>query len=394
MRITFFSIFAVSGALLAAGCREAPKTAAPSRPVAVSVFTARYDSVPAIIEAPGSIQPRDRIALASQVGGYVRELHARAGDLVKQGQVLATLDSRDAESQKDLSQASIEEARAALEEARKSAEAAQSMLKAAQANHDLAAGTFGRFQKLFDARSVSPQELDEVKARRDAAAADVAARETMVAAAQDRIRQIESRIAQAGAQSRRAEVALSWTVVRAPASGRIVERSVDPGAIIFPGSPLFVLESAADPQVVADLPTTELSQLRRGLDVAVVTGTGKLSGKVAEVIPVSASGAHTVRFKVDLPSTFSAPSGAFVRIQIPSGSRRTLLVPRTCVREAGQLTGVFVVDGNAKARFRLIKSAGFDLDRLEVLSGIEEGDRIVAGPGAEVIDGAPLEVRS
>ncbi len=122
---------------------------------------------------------------------------------------------------------------------------------------------------------MSPQELDEVRSRRDSAAADLAARDTMAAAAEDRVRQIEARISQAGAQSRRADVALSWTVVKAPAAGRVVERPVDPGAVIFPGTPLFVLESATKPQAVGDLPTVESRHLTLGMNVTVQAGQEK-----------------------------------------------------------------------------------------------------------------------
>ncbi len=119
-----------------------------------------------------------------------------------------------------------------------------------------------------------------------------------------------------------------------------------------------------------------------------------MPGKVVEVIPVTAPGAHTIRFKVDLPAGFAGISGNFVRILIPSGTRNALLVPRSSVREVGQLTGLFVVDGASKARFRLIRTAAYDNERVEVLSGVEPGDRVVDSPGIEVVDGASLEVRS
>ena len=102
--------------------RESP--ASSGKPVPASVIAARYASVPAIVEAPGTVQARNRIALSSQINGFVREMHVRVGDSVHAGQVLATLDARDAESQKALAQAGIEEAQAALSEARKAHQAA------------------------------------------------------------------------------------------------------------------------------------------------------------------------------------------------------------------------------------------------------------------------------
>jgi RND family efflux transporter MFP subunit len=270
------------------------------------------------------------------------------------------------------------------------------MRVAAQASADLANMTYGRFQKLAESRSVSPQELDEMRARRDSAAADLAAKDAMAAAAEDRIPQIEARIAQASAQARRADVYVGWTVVKAPAGGRIVERSVDPGSAIFPGGPLVTLESTSRPQVLASLPTTEAASLRNGLEVRIRIPDQEKEparGRIAEINPLSTSGSHTVQFKVDLPADFTAVSGSFVKVAIPSGTRQTILVPNQAVRESGQLTGVFVVDGAGKARFRLVKTAPYDPQRVELLAGVEPGERIIAKLTDQIIDGVSLEIR-
>ena len=121
---------------------------------------------------------------------------------------------------------------------------------AAKAATELAGQTYQRYQKMFESRSVSPQEMDEVRMRRDASAAELASSGSMVAAAEERIKQVEARISQAKAQAGRADVLLSWTQIKAPSAGKIVERSADPGTAIFPGTPLMVIESTASPQVL------------------------------------------------------------------------------------------------------------------------------------------------
>lgn len=270
------------------------------------------------------------------------------------------------------------------------------MRVAAKASTDLADGTYARYQKLADSRSATPQELDEMRARRDAAAAELAAKEAMVAAAEDRIPQIEARIVQASAQSRRADVVVGWTVVKAPSAGRIVERSVDSGSAIFPGGPLVTIESTSRPQVLASLPTTDAGSLRNGLEVWIRVpdqAREPAQGRISEIIPLSASGSHTVQFKVDLPPNFAALSGSFVKVAIPAGTRQALLVPIEAVRESGQLTGIFVVDGSGKARFRLVKTAPYDAQRVELLAGIEPGERIVAKLNDQITDGISLEIR-
>jgi multidrug efflux pump subunit AcrA (membrane-fusion protein) len=394
MRILYPALLILAGMFLFTACGGPAPSAVSAKPVQAEVVTVRSESVPAVLQAPGTVQARNRVALSSQINGFVREVRVNAGDTVVAGQVLVTLDAREADSQKDAAQASIEEAQAALAEARKGAEVAQSMRTAAKAAMDLAGGTYARYQKLFETRSVSPQELDEVRAHRDAAAADFAAKEATVAAAQDRLRQIEARIAQASAQLRRADVYVGWSVVKAPSSGRIVERSVDPGSAIFPGSPLIALESTARPQILASLPTTESSRLRIGLEVRVrIPEQMPVQGRVSEIIPFSAPSSHTVQFKVDLPDGFSEITGSYVTVGIPSGTRQALLVPVQSVRESGQLTGVFVVDSSDKARFRLVKMAPYDSERVELLAGLEPGERIIAKLTEQLTDGVSLEIR-
>ncbi len=393
--LLFGLMLSATAGWLAACNASTPPAGSAAQPVAVDVLDTAYATVTDRIEAPGSVQPRNRITLSAQINGFVREVPVRAGDTVSAGRLLASLDARDADSQKAAAAAAIEEAKAALEEARRSAEMSASMRDAAKASADLADATLERYQKLFAARSVSPQELDEVKARREASAADLAAREIMVAAAQDRLRQITARIAQANAQAERAEVVVGWTRITAPANVRVAQRLVDPGSAIFPGSPLFVLESIGSLQVLADLPTQQSRHLHRGLEVQVWNAgqTAPLMGQVVEVTPVSTPGSHTVQFKVDLPANFASPAGRFVTVSVPAGERQALLIPRQAVRESGQLTGVFIVDHASTARFRLVKTAPYDDNRIEVLSGIEPGDVVLASPGSEILDGTPLEVR-
>jgi multidrug efflux pump subunit AcrA (membrane-fusion protein) len=385
-----------AGALLFAACGGHTPAVAPATPVQAEVITVQNQPIPVLLQAPGTVQARDRVVLSSQVNGFVRGVSVRAGDSVAAGQVLVTLDSRDAEGQKEGAQAGLEEAKAALAEARSGAQMALNMRAAAKASADLANGTYARYQKLAESRSVSPQELDEMRARRDAAAADFAAKEAMVAAAEERLRQVEARIAQAGAQMRRADVYLGWSVVKAPAAGRVVERSVDPGSAIFPGTPLITLESTSRPQVLANLPTGDAGSLRNGLEVRVRIPDqpqAAVTGRISEVVPLSAPGSHTVQFKVDLPAGVAAVSGTFVSVEISMGTRTALLVPVQAVRESGQLAGVFVVDAAGKAGFRLIKATPFDSDRMEVLAGVREGERIIAKLTDQIIDGVSLEIR-
>jgi membrane fusion protein, multidrug efflux system len=389
---TFFLAF---GGLMLTGCSESPKPAPAQRTVSARAVVAQYQQVVSTVDAPGSVQPRNRVTLSAQINGFVQSVSVKAGDSVSAGQTLAVLDGRDAQSQKDLASAAMEEAQAALDEAGKAEQMAAEMRNAAKSGCNLADTTFQRFQKLYDARSVSPQELDEARARRDGAAADLAAKENMLAAAKDRVKQVQAKIAQAGAQSRRADIWVGYSAIKAPAAGRVAVRSVDPGSAIFPGSPLLILETAAAPQVLAEIPTAQLGLLKLGLEVQVHISDSQypVQGKIAEIVPLSNPGSHTVQFKVDIPTMIAAPSGSYARVLLPSGTRNVLLVPNKALRVNGQLTGLFVVDAGSKARFRLVKAVPYSADMTEIVSGIEPGEKIVNPVPEDLSDGSALEVR-
>jgi multidrug efflux pump subunit AcrA (membrane-fusion protein) len=394
MKFKVLILVAVSGLLIQVACSEKRDRhpVAAMQPVPAGIIAVRYETIPAVVAAPGTVQPRNRISLSSQINGFVREMKTRAGDIVKKDQILVALDSRDAQSQKTAAQAAIDEAQAAVSEARKARQAALEMQTAAKASAELANQTFNRYQKLFESHSVSPQELDEVRMRRDAGAAELASREAMAAAAEDRIQQGEARVSQSKAQSGRTDVMLSWTEIKAPSSGRIVQRLADPGTAIFPGTPLLVMESMDKPQVLADIPTEHSDLLHIGAAVRLRnTETGAVSeGRISEIVPQSDSATHSIQFKVDLPSNFSSTSGQFIKVEVPAGNRDSLLVPRTAMRQTGQLTGIFVLDGTSKAHFRLVKIAPYDAERIEILSGLEPGEKVISKLSDQIVDGIPV----
>ena len=391
MKLNSKLILILLGVMLQLACSDnkdlTPGSTATRLPVQTRAV--QPEPVPSFIEVPGTVQPRNRIALSSQINGFVRAVHVRMGDTVKTGQLLVSLDARDAEGQKAAAQSSIEEAQAALSEARKAHQAAVETRLASKASDDLAKQTLQRYDKLFATKSVSPQEMDEVRMRVTASTAELSAREAMVSAAEDRIRQVEARISQAKANADRVDVLMSYTQITAPSDGIIVERSVDPGTAIFPGTPLAVLESKANAQVVADLPTEHVGSLRAGMSVRLRSGAaGNITeGRVTEIAPISNTATHSVQFKVDPAPGASLANGQFVKVDVPIGTRNALLAPKDAIRQTGQLTGLFVVDGASKARFRLIKSAPYDADRSEILSGVEPGEKIVARLTSQIVDG-------
>ena len=192
------------------------------------------------------------------------------------------------------------------------------------------------------------------------AAAELASRESMVAAAEERIKQVEARISQAKAQAGRADVLMSWTQIKAPAAGKIVERSADTGTAIFPGN------AADGDRIHSQAPGSRGSS--NGTCSTVCKSGMKCASETLGNRRQSSKAGLRKSFRYPIPRLtafsskwisrrmFRMPNGQFVKVEVPVGTRNALLVPRQAIRETGQLTGLFVVDSASKARFRLVKS--------------------------------------
>jgi len=222
--------FLIPAAIWLAGCGEAPKqkAAAVSQPaIPVSAATAAAETWPSIYEAVGTVRPRTSAVIAAKLMGYVREVKVQAGDRVREGQPLVTLDTRDLDVSSRRAEAAREEVRTAVPEA-------DSAVAAAKAHLDLAQVTFGRMQDLFQKKSISNQELDEASAKLKAAQAayDMA-----------RARRVQwnAKLAQADQEVRSTEVTRSYADVLAPFAGIVVSKSIEPGSLALPGAPLVTI---------------------------------------------------------------------------------------------------------------------------------------------------------
>ncbi len=374
-------------AMLLAGCGEAPREKSSvnsTPPVAVSTVTASTGTWPSIYEATGTVRARTSAVIAAKMMGYVREVKVQAGDHVREGQTLVTLDTRDLDIGSRRAEAAREEVRTAVPEA-------DSAVAAASANLDLAQATFGRMNTLFQKKSISNQEFDEASARlKGAQAAYEMARARRV--------QLNSKLAQVDQEVRSSEVSRSYADVQAPFAGVVTARSADPGSLALPGVPLLTVERDGAYRLEASVEESHLSAIRVGQPVSVTLDSmdRTLNAHVSEIVPAvdAASRAYTV--KIDLPAVPSLRSGVFGRAAFQLGTRSLLTIPAGAVTDRGQLQSVVVVDGppdNLIARTRLI-TAGQKFDgRVEVLSGLSAGEKAIFPLPPGLADGARVEVR-
>ncbi len=374
----------LAGALLLAGCSaKAPEEAsADTKPAAISVrtLTAAPSNWPSIYEAVGTVRARTAAVISARVMGYVRQVNVRAGDRVRQGQLLVAIDARDLE-------AGLLQAEAARNEARSALPEAENGIAGAKANLELAQVTYNRMKDLFDKRSVSNQEFDEAAAKLKVAKATY----EMALAKKS---QLQSKIAQTEQGYASAQVTRSYSQITAPFDGVVTERAVEPGSMATPGTPLLTVEREGGYRLEAAIEESKLASIRRGQAVAVsLEALGRtLQGRVSEVVPAVDAASRAFTVKIDLPPDRDLRSGIFGRARFELGSREALAIPADAVQQRGQLASVFVIDSGS-ARARLVTTGSRNADRVEILSGLNPGDKLIYPVPEGLADGARVEAR-
>ena len=266
--------------------------------------------------------------IAAQVSGRVLELKVDAGDTVKRGQLLLTLDAREFAAGDAASQAQLSQAKAAWE----------------------------RSQNLFRQKFISQSALDQAEATFKAAQGG------------------------AGASS----ATLSHTRVTAPISGVVAERLIEPGEMAAPGRPLLTLFDPAGLRVIATVPQSRLNEVRKAkrARIELVESGRSISVDRVEVLPTIDQQSHTATVRLILPAgTADLAPGMAVRAHLSTGTAKKLVMPLTAVLRRGEVTAVYVLDAQGKARLRQIRLGETVGDGLvEVLAGVTAGEQVSLDP--------------
>jgi len=358
----------IAGVIGFSSCSREQRSAAPSIETVqnIPVFAAQKGNVPDLLEAVGTVHAAQTSDLGSQMMGNIVEVRVHEGDRVQRGQVLAVIDDS--------------QPRAALDRATATGVAAQQQLVAAESELALAGSTLKRYQNLYERKSVSPQEFDEVRARQQAALAH----RDMAQAGQ----------AQAKAALTQARTTLDYTRLRAPFDGVVTERKADSGSLASPGMPIFTVEDVRRYRLEVTVNENDLRYVRTGQQVLfaidALDNAGR-KGRVVQIVPAADPTSRTFLVKIELPTDTRLRSGLFGRAKFSRGERQALLIPRSAVVERGQLQGVFVLDQNKVASLRYITLGKLCGSEIEVLAGLQDGERLVAKPGELDLNGKRVE---
>jgi|GEM_PF-650564 len=315
-----------------------PKTAPES--VATRVEAATLDNVEAAsrIIRPAEVQGGKEADLASALGGFVEAVLIESGDAVKKNQVIARVDTGTYSTQVDLAKVEVEDAQRELDRLRKLGKAVAS-------------------------------------SRTDAA---------------------DTRVRRAKAQLRLAQINATRTIIRAPFAGVVSNLLIERGEVVPPGGPIGKLVQL-DPAVMTVSVTDEdVGSLKLG-DAAGAMTTGSASpipGKVSKIEPVADPRTRTFLVEVEVanPKGRLLP-GMIAAVEFRRQVRADLLhIPQDFIVTRLEGNGVFLIGGDGRARWKTLELGEVVGNLVQVISGVERGDRIVVTGHRSLANGDELIV--
>jgi RND family efflux transporter MFP subunit len=334
---------ALALAVAAAGCARKSASSGAGREVSLPTAVVERKSSGDRIEIDGAVVGRVEAVLSSRLAAPVAAVRAVPGQAVPAGAVLVLLDSRETDSALASAEAAREAAKAALALAKKNRE---------------------RFETLESHETAAPVELDRARPEEAAAAASALGAEAAV---------------------RRAETDRAQAVLVSPFDAVVVEKMVSVGDLAAPGRPLVRLASRSGRRVEAAPGEEDAARLAPGSPVDVSLDRRMVTGRVAEIVGAVDRETRRRIVRVELPAGVEPPVGAFARLILPGPSVERLVVPARAVVARGGLELAWSVGPDGRVALRYVRTGSAASDgKVEIRSGLAEGERVVLDPPADL----------
>ena len=200
----------------------------------------------------------------------------------------------------------------------------------------------------------------------------------MIEVRRDDIQSARAQVNQSGAALQSARVSLAYATITAPFDGTIVSRSADPGAMAAPGSPILSVEGAPY-RLEVPVPESLVGRLSVGSSLTATFEQGKLRlvGSVTEIVPQGDAASRTFLVKVTFQEPGGLKSGQFGQVSVPIPTGSTLLAPAPAIWEREGLHYAYALDEKGLARLRVVVVGKKLGEQVEILSGLNAGERVV-----------------
>ena len=323
-------------ALTACGERASETPADTGATVSAELIDVAPREITETYTTTGTLITDDRVEIASRVMGYIRSINVEEGNKIRKGQLLLTIDPTEI-------QARLDEAQARL---------AQANARMAEANADLQ-----RYRKLFEQHLVAATAFRKIE---------------LAAQLADQ----EQRAAQATLS--RVRVELQYAEIRSPVDGIVVRKHRQKGDIATPGAPLLTVENPDNIVMRTYIREDHLQHIKPGDAVRITVDAAQLStdGIVTQVVPAGDPATHSYMVKAALKETRGVRTGMFARADFSVGHKWGILLPKAALVMRADLPGVYVVDSQDRAHFRMLRTGRHIDGETEILAGLHGGERV------------------
>ncbi len=342
-----------------------------------AVAAVKRETIATSFSIAGQFIPYQNVELHAKVAGYIRSIYVDIGDRVHQGQVLAVLEIPELVAQ-------VDEAKAAVHHAEEEISRAQSDVSRAEADH---VALHANAERLVNTDKVRPgliaqQELDDATAKDRASQAQVEAAKSGLAAAQQQLE-----VARANQQHYSA--LFDYARITAPYDGVVTWRFSDTGSLVQAGTsntsglPVVTVAQIDVLRLRIPVPESLASKVRIGDSADVhVQATGEhFTGKVARFTDSLDMSTRTMQVEIDVPNAnYHLQPGMYADVTLTSGQQaNALTIPISALQRGQNSSTVLVVDTQSRVQKREVRTGIEDSNKVEILSGLSEGDRVIVG---------------
>ncbi len=366
------------------------------------------------IKTSGEIKPMLGVSLIPEASGKIEEIYVDVGDFVRKGQKLAQINDETQQAQFAQAKASLNVANASIkmqevtiESSRSSLVSAKAAVEASESQLKNLTVTRKRLEKLFSEGAVSRQDVDDIITKYDNANAAHIAAQTNVKRASDAVQTAlvtlemrKAELTQATANLNAVKVNLDKTIVDAPFEGVITARYEDPGANANMSKALFDIQQSNPVKIIGTIIEKDLYQIIAGKTNVVITVDsveGEFKGVVTKIYPSIDNSSRTGKIEIHLDNPENKlRTGMFAKIDVLVATHENaVIVPRDSLVKYDNNYLAYVVEKHGDkyiAVKRDVKVGIFDDSKVEIVSGLKAGDRLISKGTEFVREGAPVSI--
>jgi RND family efflux transporter MFP subunit len=394
----FVSIAVVAAAVCLAALLRLPAKTAKAEPHEdtllrpVAVVLARRGPVVNALTLSGAFRPYQQVDVHAKVAGFIRKIYVDVGDHVNAGQVLAVLEVPELSAQ-------VAGAKADIQRYQDAVRRSESEIQRADSTHAAYHAAYSRLKQASESRPglIAEQEIDDSMAKDKETAAQIESARAALAESQ-------SQLVSARTDLDRLSALEAYSHITAPFSGVVTRRYADTGALIQAGTasetqsmPVVQLAEWSRLRLVVPVPESAVSQLLLGSAVKVhVSAMNRdFEGRVARFADALDDETRTMHTEIDVQnSDGTLKEGMYAEARIILKQENdALTIPVQALERNSSGGTVLIVDAEGRVEERQVKLGAESSDRVEILAGLAENERVVIGNRGEFRAGEKVRPR-